>query len=428
MKGLITALLAVACAALSGAAQSVTIDECVRLAEENYPAIKKYELLHVTTDIELADISKSWLPRIGVYGQGTVQNVVPSFPEALTGVLDMMGQSLKGLGKAQYKAGVDVTQTLWDGGTAGARRDVARSQEAVRRSALDVELYAVRQRVESVFFAILLTERQTERNEVTHNLLTRNLERLRAMFRNGVAMQSDVDMVEAQMLAVAQSIAQGRSAAKGYRKALELFIGESLEGKTLECPQAEMPAGRTAARPELRLFDSRAAAAEAALRLSDTSLMPRVGLFAQAYYGYPGFDYFKSMMTRDLSFNVMAGVKVSWNIDSFYTRRNNLRRTTADLLDIAADRETFMFNTELQAASQSESIDGLREVISDDARIIALRENVRLAAESQLENGIIDATALLTKISDENVARLNGCLHEIQLIKEIYDLKYTLNQ
>lgn len=428
MKTLITTLLVVGLTVLTANAVEITIEECVSKAEANYPAIKKYDLLHTTTDIELSDISKSWLPRIGVYGQGTVQNVVPSFPEALTGVLDMMGQSVKGLGKAQYKAGVDVTQTLWDGGTARARREVARSQEAVRRSALDVELYAVRQRVESVFFAILLTERQTERNEVTYNQLSRNLDRLKAMLKNGVAMQSDVDMVEAQMLTVAQGIAQGRSAAKGYRKVLELFTGESLEGKSLECPRAEMPASLTPARPELRLFESRGAAAEAAARLSDTSLMPRVGLFAQAYYGYPGFDYFKSMMTRDLSFSAMAGVKVSWNIDSFYTRKNNLRRTSADILDIAADRETFLFNTGLQATAQSETIDGLRKVISDDARIIALRKNVRRAAESQLENGIIDATALLTKISDEHMARLNTSLHEIQLIKEIYNLKYTLNR
>ncbi len=405
----------------------VTIEECVAKAKANYPLISKYGLLEATRDIDLAEINNSWLPRIGVYGQVTGQNVVPAFPKYLSDMLDQMGQNMKGLGKVQYKIGVDISQNIWDGGTAKARREVARTQEAVNKSALDVEMYAVRQRVESVFFAILLTEEQIAQSEITLNLLQKNLEQLQSKVRNGVAMQSDADMVEAQALTLKQSIAQANSAAEGYRDVLELFIGESIKGKKLTRPSAEMPLSNENNRPELSLFERRLQANETAQRLTDTSLMPKIGLFAQAYYGYPGFDYFKSMMNRNLSFNILAGVKASWNIDSFYSNKNNRRRTSTSALEINTDKELFLFNNEIQSASQKEAIQGLREVMKDDARIIELRGNVRRAAESQLANGIIDATALLTKISDENIAQLNARLHEIQLIKEIYNLKYTLN-
>lgn len=406
----------------------ITIEECVGKAENNYPLIKKYGLLEATLDIDLSEINTSWLPRIGVYGQVTAQNLVPAFPKALTGVLDQMGQSVKGLGKIQYKIGGDVSQQLWDGGTSLARKEVAHAQEEVRRSSLNVEMYAIRQRVESIYFAILLTEEQIAQSEVAYNLLLNNLEKLRAMLRNGVAMQSDIDMVEAQSLMMSQNISKARSAVKGYRVLLELFVGESLEGKNLCLPSADMPMTNEPDRPELRLFDCRCVANIAANRLYDSSLMPKIGAFAQAYYGYPGLDYFRSMMSRDLSFNIFVGIKVSWNIDSFYSKRNNAMRKSLTDRDIAADRDLFLFNIELQSASQTEAIKGLRDVMKDDARIIALCENVREAAESQLENGIIDTTALLTKISDENVARLNARLHEIQLLQEIYNLKYTLNR
>lgn len=66
--------------------------------------------------------------------------------------------------------------------------------------------------------------------------------------------------------------------------------------------------------------------------------------------------------------------------------------------------------------------------MKDDARIVSLRQNVRAAAESQLNNGVIDATALLTKITDENLARINSTYHEIQLLQSIYQLKYILNR
>lgn len=381
-----------------------------------------------TRDVDLSDINRSWLPRIGVYGQVTAQNSVPSFPESLAGVLDRMGQQMKGLDKVQYKAGVDLSQTIWDGGVASARRELVRSQEAAQEAALEADLYPVRQRVENLYFAILLTEEQIAQSLVTQGVLTSNLETLRSMLRNGTATQADVDMVEAQTLVLNQSIAQARSAADGYRRVLELFIGESLAGQTLLRPEAGEPLSDDPDRPELRLMDRRIAANQATDRLADTSLLPKVGLFAQAYYGYPGLDYFRSMMNGGWSFNILAGLKVSWTIDSFYTKKNTSRRTSLTEAEIAIDRDLFLFNTRLQSASQRETIAGLRRVMSDDARIIALRVNVRKAAESQLANGVIDATALLAKISDENIAEMTARFHEIQLLQEIYKLKYILDR
>lgn len=425
-KGIIILILSILSPLLATA--GLTIEQCVEKARDNYPMVKKYDLLASTLDIDLSDINKGWLPRIGVYGQVTAQNVVPSFPESLSGVLQQMGQPMKGLGKLQYKAGVDVSQTIWDGGVSHVQRELRRAGTAAEQSALDVEMYAVRQRVENLYFAILLTEEQIAQNRNTMTLLDATLERLKAMLRNGTAMQSDVDMIEAQSLTVVQGIAQAESALNGYRTVLELFIGESLQGVELIRPDSVMPSELQSDRPEIRLFDTRIVAADASRRLADTALMPKVGLFAQAYYGYPGFDYFKSMITRDLSFNIMGGVKVSWNIDSFYTKRNVSRRNRLDIADIMAEKETFLFNSDMQVASQLEKIKGIRDVMKDDSRIMALRANVRKSAESQLQNGIIDTTALLTKITDENQAALTARYHEIQLVQEIYNLKYILNR
>jgi outer membrane efflux protein len=406
----------------------VTIEECVEKALVNYPIVKKYDLMAATKDIDLNEVNKSWLPRIGAYGQIAGQNVVPSFPATLAGVLDRMGQDMKGIGKIQYKVGVDVSQTVWDGGASSARRKLIRAQEEVSQAGLDVELYAVRERVENLYFAILLIGEHIKQNRITYNLLLSNKDKLQSMLANGVAMQCDVDMVEAQALAVGQTIAQAQTSLDGYRKMLELFIGENLEGKDFAVPVAEIPVLAESNRPELRLFDSEESVNRASERLANVTLMPKVGLFAQAYYGYPGINYFQSMMNRDMSFNILAGVKISWNIDSFYTKKNRLQKTDVSIGNIAVDRELFMFNTRMQSTSQMEAINGLREVIKDDARIVSLRANVRKAAESQLDNGVIDATTLLSKISDENMAALNAHLHEIQLLQEIYKLKYILNR
>lgn len=421
----IGALLLITAASLHA---QVTLEQCVELAQENYPLIQKYDLINRTQEINLSDINKGWLPQIGVYGQGTVQNAVPSFPDALSDMMSQMGTDMSGLGKLQYKVGVDVSQTIWDGGVSKSRREIARADNAERQATLDVQLYSIRERVENLFFGVLLIDEQIKQTQTTQALLQSNLDRLRAMKSNGTAMQSDVDMVEAQYLAISQQLTQAQSNSQSYRRMLGIFTGMDMTGQQLEMPDAKIPNNLTPNRPELSLFDAQTKANAAQSGSIRASLMPKIGLFAQAYYGYPGFDNFKSMMNRDLSFNVLAGVKVSWNIGSFYTKKNSERRLQLAAETIAADRDVFLFNTSLQTQSQTDRISELRDIMKEDFRIVELRANVRKAAESQLENGVIDATALLTKITDENQARLTSSYHEIQLIQSIYQLKNTLNR
>lgn len=421
----IGALLLITAASLHA---RVTLERCVELAQENYPLIQKYDLINRTQEINLSDINKGWLPQIGVYGQGTVQNVVPSFPDALSDMMSQMGTDMSGLGKLQYKVGVDVSQTIWDGGVSKSRREIERADNAERQATLDVQLYSIRERVENLFFGVLLIDEQIKQTQTTQALLQSNLDRLRAMKSNGTAMQSDVDMVEAQYLAISQQLIQAQSNSQSYRRMLGIFTGMDMTGQQLEMPDAKIPDNLTPNRPELALFDAQTKANAAQSGSIRASLMPKIGLFAQAYYGYPGFDNFKSMMNRDLSFNVLAGVKVSWNIGSFYTKKNSERRLQLAAETIAADRDVFLFNTSLQTQSQTDRISALRDIMKEDTRIVELRANVRKAAESHLENGVIDATALLTKITDENQARLTSSYHEIQLIQSIYQLKNTLNR
>lgn len=413
---------------LAAPVAAVTLGECVRQAEANYPLVSKYKLLEQTNEVNLSDINKGWLPGITVYGQATIQNEVPSFPDALKDVMAKLGHDFKGLSPFQYKAGVDLQQTIWDGGMSKAGRKIQRASTEVQRNALDVELYGVRERVEDLYFGILLIDEQTAQSELTLRQLESNRDKLTAMLRNGVAMQSDVDQLEAQILTISQQIAQARRTAESYRQVLGLFIGMDLDGQTLERPSAEMPVNMEPERPEQSLFDSRLRLAETQRAAVTASLMPKAGFFAQAYYGYPRIDYFRSMRDRTPGFNALAGVKIQWEIGAFYTRRDKLTQIHLDKAQTEADRETFLFNNKLAATSQTGDIDAIRRVMADDERIVQLRRNVRRAAESQLENGVIDTFTLINKITDENRAEMTARYHEIELLKKIHQLRTTLNK
>ena len=385
-KIILAGLFQIAGAALTA---QVTLEECVGMAQENYPLVRKYNLLQQTEEIELSDINKGWLPQIGVYGQGTFQNAVPGFPDALSGILDRLGAQVKGLGKFQYKAGVEISQTIWDGGESKSRREVSRTTDDQRKASLDVELYSVRERIENLFFSILLIEEQIKQAEQMQTLLQSNLSRMKVMKENGTAMQCDVDMMEAQCLTVAQQIVMA------YRRMLGVFTGTDMESELLKKPSGAIPADMNVNRPELSLLDARRQANEALEGTVRASLMPRIGFFAQGYYGYPGLDYFKSMMNREMSLNLLAGIKMSWSIGSLYTRDNRLRELRLSADEISVDRDIFLFNTEMQTRSQLTRIRTLEDLIKEDSRIVELRGNVRKAAEAQLDNGVIDATAVI---------------------------------
>ena len=425
MRPILTLIAAVA--ALSASA-GITLDECLTRAEENYPAIADYDIASRQTEVALSDINRGWLPRLNVYAQATLQNDVPSWPDALSNMLAQMNQNFRGLSRFQYKAGVDVSQTIWDGGASRAARNVQRAQADVKNASVAVELYAVRERVENIFFGILLMEQQIKQTRESLTLLEANHSRLEAMVAGGTAMKSDAAMVEAQILATGQKLTEAEAALDSYRRMLSIYSGMEIGPTPLDMPEAELPTDDTPLRPELKLLDSRSSLNSALLRSSETSVMPRIGFFAQAYYGYPGLNYFQSMVNRDMSFNILGGVKLSWNIDSFYTRSNSRRSTGLDNESLRTDRETFLLNTRLLSTQQRRNIEALRSIMETDSRIVQLRTEVRLAAESQLANGVIDTTALLAKITDENQARLTEQYHRIQLIQQIYQLRHTLNR
>lgn len=414
-------------AALAANAQ-VTLDECRRLAREHYPEIRQYDLVRRTEQYTLSNARRAWLPQLSLAAQATWQTDVPSFPNALAGMLAQQGIDMPGMNKDQYKVALELNQTLWDGGKSGADKRIAQAEAAEQARSADVDLYALQGRVDNLFFGILLLDERLAQTRLTIDLLRSNLDKVRALQRNGAAMQTDADAVEAELLTVNQQLTQVTASRESYRRMLEVFIGRPLGGEPLARPDVAEPHTFEPARPELALFDATADKLTAQEWLVKSVTRPRFGLFAQGYYGYPGMDYFQSMMSPDWSWNALVGVKMSWNFGAYYTKKNSLNKLRTAQAQVEVQRDIFLFNTRLQTTVENGDIARLRKALADDDRIVALRRSVREAAESKLRNGVIDTNDLLQKITDEAAAATARSAREIELLKSIYELKHTLNR
>ena len=412
--------------ALSTSAQS--LDECRRLAREHYPEIRQYDLISQTEQYNISNAARAWIPQVVLSGQATYQSATPTYPDAFNAILGANGIEMDGIRRDQYKIMIDVSQNIWDGGLSKANMAIAEAEATEQRSRVDVSLYDLQSRVDNLYFGILLLDERMAQTEGLITVLESNLKRMQSCYENGVARQADVDAVEAELLSARQTMGQVESSRASFRRMLELFIGQKLITEKLERPAMCEVLSSTSARPELELFDAQENRLAAQRKAINSSVMPRFSAFAQGYYGYPGMDMFKSMVSTDWSLNAIIGVRMSWNIGAFYTMKNNLEKLKTAERQIAVQRDVFLFNTRMQTTQDDDEIARLRKAVEDDERIVELRRRVRMAAESQLENGVIDATDLLCKITDETNAALARSTHEIELLQAIYRLKTTLNQ
>ncbi len=277
-----------------------------------------------------------------------------------------------------------------------------------------------------MYFSLLLLDEQIRLNDDVKALLLSSEKKLAVMVKGGTAATSDFDNVKAERLSVTQQNASLKSQRQMLQRMLSVFCG--IEVSNPEKPAAVETSVSANNRPEIRLFDKQLKLAEVQEKALDTKLRPTLGLYAQGYYGYPGLNMFEDMISRKWSLNGIVGIKLSWNIGALYTHKNDKVKLKAQRELIENAREVFLFNNNMEQIQQTENVSRYRTMMQGDDEIIALRTNVRKAAESKLAHGIIDVNSLLREINNENAAKTQQAIHEIDMLKEMYNLKYTNNE
>ena len=419
-------MISLALIMLSSVSRAQTLEECQQAAEKNYPLIKQYGLIAKTTQLTVKNIQKGWLPQVTASAQATYQSAVTAWPESMQTMYQQMGLNMKGLRKDQYKIGVDLQQTIYDGGAISSQRNIAQQEGKVQEVQTETNLYQVHRRVNEMYFSLLLLNEQIQLNEDVKALLQSSEKKLFAMVKGGTAATSDLDNVRAERLSVEQQNENLKQQKLMLQRMLSVFCG--LEVNDTQKPAPIQIATSVSNRPEMRLYNSQLELTEAKEKALDTQLRPKLGLFVQGFYGYPGLNMFEDMMNRKWSLNGIVGVKLSWNVSALYTHKNDKARLSAQREMIENAREVFLFNNKLEEIQQNENINRYQTMMKSDDEIIVLRTNVRKAAESKLAHGIIDVISLLREINNENAAKTQQTIHEIDMLKEMYNLKYTNNE
>lgn len=150
---------------VSGMYAQITLEECQRKTQVNYPLVHQYGLVEKTKEYNLENAAKGYLPQFALSAKASYQSDVTELPVKIPGV------ELKRLPKDQYQVMLELQQKIWDGGGIRMQKKQTIAEADVEKEKLNVDMYSLNSRVNDLYFGILLLDEQLRQNALLQDEL-----------------------------------------------------------------------------------------------------------------------------------------------------------------------------------------------------------------------------------------------------------------
>lgn len=410
MKSHLIGLLTVLVVAQAGA--QVTLTECQEKAKANYPLVKQYDLIAMSVEYTLENANKAYLPQISVTGIGAY--IFKGLPS-----ITLPGSTESESSKTQLIGIGQINQLVWDGGATRTQKEIIKAGAAVEKSTIDVALHTLRERINQLYFGILVIDAQLNHLAVFRRNIEQNLNAVTLSKNNGLAYQTDIDELKAELINLDQRAIEFKYTRKGYVEMLAYLTGQPFSDTT----QFQYPAlsneelQSSINRYELMLYSNQRKLINAQSSLHRVATMPKIGLLGAGVWIEPGMSFGPST----LSSLAIGGVSLSWNASGLYRISANKQLDKINLAKISNQEETFLFNTNLQLKQVAADIEKQQAILTNDQQLVQLKSKIRAGYQLKYDNGISSMNDLLVAMHKENEARSQEALHQVQLQLALYN-------
>lgn len=385
---------------------TLSLEDCYALANTNYPLAKQNALLQQKSDLETEALNTGKLPKIDLNAQATYQSAVTQLPIALPNV------TINPPNKDQYKATVDFSQLLYNGGLIDASAKIKEAQTKLQQQQTEVSLYQLKSRINQLYFSALLLQERHNLLADKDKQLDSKIKEVKAGVKFGAILPASEKVLEAEKIKIKQQLTEIRFDKKRALQSLSLLTYSTIDEKvTLVQPKTTTVYTSENNRPELKLFDLQNEQINLSKGLITKNNLPKVNAFGQAGYGNPGLN----MLDNSFQPFYVVGVKANWNVFDWNKSKTEQQALTVSEAIVTTEKETFELNTKLQLQEMENEIKKTEEIITTDFEIIDLREYVVKSSEAQLKNGVITASEYLVELTNLFEAKTNEKLHQIQL-------------
>ena len=368
------------------------------------------------------NIRTNWYPQLMLNGKASYQSDVVS--------IEMSDPSLPfsfpDMPHEQFGLNLDVQQTIYDGGMSKQKRQYEQAITASEIQRVDVDIYGLKEQVTGIYFSVLVLQENRGNLEIAMKNLKAREEMLASAVANGIAMESDLNVLKVEVLKILQSFSELDAAKQGAIKMLSIFMGRDLTRHTiLEQPYMELAPGDDIKRPELELFNLQSATLEAGKELASSKRLPLVYAYGQAGVGMPGYN----MLNDEVDSYYMVGAGLKWNIWDWNKTKREKQILEKRKLMIENSKETFSMNIQAGMDREYENMEHFSNVLKLDDKMLEMRMDITKNAASKLDNGTISATDYVLELNEESLTRIKRSTHKLQLMKAIANynlLKGTL--
>lgn len=406
------------------AQDSITLDECYRQAEKNYPLRKQLDLLENSNTLKVKNLNKNYLPQVNINGSASLQSEVTKLSITLPKGLPNLNMPV--MSKDWYKLTLDLSQVIYDGQVTRFQKQVESTGLTADQKSVEVELYKLKDRINQIYFNIILLQQ----NEL---LLSSNSERIAVKLRevqsaisNGSALEMNGSLLEAELVRIEQQLTETRmDRSASYQMLSELITVQVTEKTSLVIPKIILPGvAFEDKRPENELFNIQRSKITWMQKMVTTRWNPKVFAFGQAGYGRPGLN----MLNNDFKPWWMFGAKLTWSPWNWNQNKNEREMLSIQGDILKTQQETFEKNLKISSQKELGEILKLTALLVQDDQMIALRLKISRAASSQLDNGVITASDYIARLNEETLSKLNKEIHKIQLIKAQLSYLFTLGK
>jgi outer membrane protein TolC len=394
-------------------AQTLTIEACQDSALKNYPLIHQFDLIEKSKELTLSNANKNYLPQLDISLIGGVIEGMPSFAPPGT-ESSSTNVNLITIGQ--------LNQVIWDGGMTKASKEIIKASSEIEKTDLEISLYLLRERVNNLYFGILLIDEQIAQLDLLNENILLNQKRVKNAIANGTAFKSDEDELKVELINVQQKKDELYYNKLAFVKVLSLMTGEEIsdEVKFTRPVFGAKVDELNINRPELMKFQSQRLLVDAQAKLNKATLFPKVGLLGFGVFITPGVDFGTSTLTNIF----VGGLSLSWSLSPMYKNANNKKLTEINHQRIQNQEETYLFNKKLELNQTNLELEKFKKLLEQDGELLLLKSSIKEAYSTKYDNGVATMSDLLTRINDENLTRQNMIMHEIQYLMKAYQYLY----
>ena len=386
------------------------LNDCLARVREAHPATEQVLLTQSLQDLQVRANNAAYLPQLQLNGKASWQSDITEFDLTLPGI-DFPTPS-----KDQYAFTAELVQSVYDGGTTRARKNLIASETELSALQFRLGIQNTEEAATSLFFQIRLQQHILASHDLLLDQLSLVRTRLNHLLNAGITDKGAILETDIRLSEVRQQRAEALERMRQAKSSLSLLMQTDTSAFTIgtdDLANVDLGTGTFDGRVETQLLDAQIRQNTAQDMLNRSLYHPRLSLFATAGYGNPGLNFLNDAFDT----YAIVGASISIPLSQVYSGKASREKQAFEVRRQILDESRVNVHRDLELKSRqyNTQIEMLGKWLEEDALIVTQREQLLTIADARLEGGTITPADYLDAVIDLSLAQEQRMTHTILL-------------